>query len=102
MDLETILPTIKDDEARKRLQRRLQKAEASDVLESDFPKLVTLENGEPMIRDNPPLIYHLREQAGPEFDAKVTDAFARYRESLPEERRVLVDRYRSRILLLRL
>jgi len=93
LDLETILPTIKDDEARKRLQRRLQKAEASDVLESDFPKLVTLENGEPMIRDNPPLIYHLREQAGPEFEAKVADAFARYRESLPEERRVLVDRY---------
>jgi hypothetical protein len=40
LGLETILPTIKDDEARKRLQGRLQKAEASDVLESDFPKLV--------------------------------------------------------------
>jgi uncharacterized protein (DUF2252 family) len=92
LDLETILPTIKDDEARKRLQRRLQKAEVSDVLESDFPKLVTVENGEPTIRDNPPLIYHLREQAGPEFEAKVADAFARYRESLPEERR-MVDRY---------
>jgi uncharacterized protein (DUF2252 family) len=93
LDLETILPTIKDDEARKRLKRRLQKAEASDVVESDFPKLVTIENGEPTIRDNPPLIYHLREQAGPEFEAKVAEAFARYRESLPEERRVLVDRY---------
>src|SRR5215470_9458885 len=93
LDLETILPTIKDDEARKRLKRRVQKAESSDVLESDFPKLVTLENGEPTIRDNPPLIYHLREQGGPEFEAKVADAFAGYRESLPEERRVLVDRY---------
>src|SRR6516164_7790317 len=93
LDLETILPTIKDDEARKRLKRRVQKAEASDVLESDFPKLVTLENGEPTIRDNPPLIYHLREQAGPEFEAKVAQAFKRYRESLPEERRVLLDRY---------
>jgi len=90
---DTILGSIKDDEAQKRLKHRVQKAETSDVLESDFPKLVTLEKGEPTIRDNPPLIYHLREQAGPEFEAKVADAFARYRESLPEERRVLVDRY---------
>jgi len=43
--------------------------------------------------NNPPLIYHLREQARSEFEAKVADAFARYWESLPEERRVLVDRY---------
>src|SRR4029077_463101 len=63
LDLETILPSIRDQEAQKRLQRRVQKAEASDVLEVDFPKLVSVENGEPTIRDNPPLIYHLREQA---------------------------------------
>jgi uncharacterized protein (DUF2252 family) len=90
---ETILGSIKDDEAQKRLKHRVQKAQASDVLESDFPKLVTLEKGEPTIRDNPPLIYHLREQAGPEFEAKLADAFKGYRESLPEERRALVDRY---------
>jgi uncharacterized protein (DUF2252 family) len=93
LDVEAILMSVKDDEAQKRLKRRVQKAEASEVLESDFPKLVTLEKGEPTIRDNPPLIYHLREQALPEFEAKVADAFKGYRESLPEERRVLVDRY---------
>ncbi len=38
LDLETILPSIKDQEAQKRLQRRVHKAEASDVLEVDFPK----------------------------------------------------------------
>jgi len=54
LDLETILPSIKDLEAQKRLQRRVQKAEASDVLEVDFPKLVGVENGEPRTRDNPP------------------------------------------------
>jgi uncharacterized protein (DUF2252 family) len=90
---ETILGSIKDDETQKRLKHRVQRAQATDVLESDFPKLVTLEKGEPTIRDNPPLIYHLREQAGPEFEAKVADAFKSYRASLPEERRVLVDRY---------
>jgi uncharacterized protein (DUF2252 family) len=67
LDLATILRSVKDEEAQKRLRHRIHKAEASDVLETDFPKLVTLENGEPTIRDNPPLIYHVREQAGPEF-----------------------------------
>jgi uncharacterized protein (DUF2252 family) len=96
LDLQTILPSIKDQEAQKRLQRRVQKAAASDTHEVDFPKLVSVENGEPTIRDNPPLIYHLREQAGPEFESRVADAFVRYRESLPDERRVLLDRYQRK------
>ena len=101
LDLERILPSIKDQEAQKRLLRRVQKAESSDVLETDFPKLVSVENGEPKIRDNPPLIYHLREQAGPEFAARVDDAFARYRESLPDERRVLLDRFQRKDLAIK-
>ena len=101
LDLETILPSIKDQEAQKRLQRRVHKAEASDVLEVDFPKLVSVENREPTIRDNPPLIYHLGEQAGPEFEARVADAFARYRESLPDERRVLLDRFQRKDLAIK-
>jgi uncharacterized protein (DUF2252 family) len=101
LDLETILPSIKDPEAQKRIQRRVQKAEKSDVLETDFPKLVTLENGEPTIRDNPPLIYHLREETGPDFEARVADAFAGYRESLPDERRVLLDRYQRKDLAIK-
>jgi uncharacterized protein (DUF2252 family) len=101
LDLETILLSMKDQEAQKRLQRRLQKAEPSEVHEVDFSKLVTLEKGEPKIRNNPPLIYHLREQGGPEFEARVADAFARYRESLPDERRVLLDRYQRKDLAIK-
>jgi hypothetical protein len=101
LDPETILPSIKYQEGQKRLRRRVQKAEASEVHEVDFPKLVTLERGEPTIRDNPPLIYHFREQSGPEFEARVADAFARYRGSLPDERRVLLDRYQRKDLAIR-
>jgi uncharacterized protein (DUF2252 family) len=101
LGLETILPSIKDQEAQKRLQGRVQKAEASDVLEVDFPKLVSVENGEPKIRDNPPLIYHVREKDGLEFEARVADAFGRYRESLPDERRVLLDRYQRKDLAIK-
>ena len=93
--------SLKDQEAQKRLERRVQKAETSEVHEVDFPKLVTLQKGEPKIRDNPPLIYHLNEQARPEFEARVADAFARYCESLPDERRVLLDRYQRKDLAIK-
>jgi uncharacterized protein (DUF2252 family) len=43
----------------------------------------------------------LREQGGPEFEARVADAFARYRESLPDERRVLLDRYQMKDLAIK-
>jgi uncharacterized protein DUF2252 len=45
-------------------------------------------------------VYHLREQAGREFESRVADAFARYRESLPE-RRVLLDRYKRKDLAIK-
>ena len=98
LDLETILPSIKDQEAQKRFEQRVKKAQTSEAHEADFPKLVSVEHGEPRIRDSPPLIYHLSEQASPEFETKVADAFARYRESLPDERRVLLDRFQRKDL----
>jgi uncharacterized protein (DUF2252 family) len=101
LDLEKILPTVKNLEARKRLQQRIQKAQASDILETDYPKLVSVDDGEPTIRDNPPLIYHLPGNANPEFKATVVDAFAGYRASLPEERRVLLDRYQLKDLAIK-
>jgi len=43
----------------------------------------------------------LRDQAGPEFEATVADAFMRYRESLPDERRVLLDRFQRKDLAMK-
>jgi uncharacterized protein (DUF2252 family) len=101
LDLERILPSIKDQVAQKRLRRRVQKAEADSAHEADFPKLVSVENGKPRIRDNPPLIYHLNEQAVPEFETRVADAFAGYRDSLPDERRILLDRFQRKDLAMK-
>src|SRR4029453_3192161 len=39
LDVEKLLPTIKDKEARHRHQKMLEKARARSVLEHDFPKL---------------------------------------------------------------
>jgi uncharacterized protein (DUF2252 family) len=89
--------TFEEEETRKRLRKRLAKAARRDVLEDDFPKLADVVDGRPVIRDNPPLIYHRRRATGrPDFDENITSALAAYRESLPDDRRPLLDRYQLR------
>lgn len=94
IDAEEILETIDDDTARQRLKKRIDKARNRDVLDEDFPKLVTFEGGEHRIRDNPPLIYHTQE-GDKRFSerASILEAFERYRDTLADDRRVLLDRY---------
>ena len=93
IDVEKLLPTIKDKEARQRHEKRLAKARARSVLEHDFPKLAARAGQAPTIKDNPPLIYHPTEQGVEDLLARARAAFAGYRESLQEDRRVLIDRF---------
>lgn len=93
IDIETLLPTLKDKETRERGEKRLKKARERNVAEHDFPDLVCTSGATPVIKDNPPLIYHLQEQQGPKAEDLVRKAFAGYRTTLPEHRRILLDRY---------
>ena len=63
------------------------------VAEHDFPKLAAHVGATPRITDNPPLIFHLPEQAAEEESGNLAEAWALYRESLPEHTRVLFDRF---------
>jgi uncharacterized protein (DUF2252 family) len=94
IDVEKLLPTIQDKEARKRAQKRLAKGRQRSVLEHEFPELVTTAGLTPAIKENPPLIYHPREQAKADLDAHVQSGFAAYRETLPEPRRLLLNRFK--------
>jgi uncharacterized protein (DUF2252 family) len=94
IDPERFIATVRDQEARKRGQKRLEKARQRNVLEHDFPDLVATDSKHPTIKDNPPLIFHLPEQERKTFQANLQKAFAAYRESLPEHRRLLLDRYK--------
>lgn len=85
--------STKDREAGQRAAKRLAAARERSVLEHDFPKLTADIGEDPTIRDNPPLIYHLGGHGSGEYFANVRAAFAEYRESLQEERRVLLDHY---------
>jgi uncharacterized protein (DUF2252 family) len=93
IDLDKIVDDFGDPETRRRLRKRIAKAAQRDVVEDDYPKMVAHNGGRPVIRDNPPLIYHwshLPTSFGPALQKTV----AAYRATLPEDRRVLLDRYR--------
>jgi uncharacterized protein (DUF2252 family) len=93
---EEVIPLIKNEQARKRIKKRLAAARERSVMEHDFPKLAEVVGRLPVIKENPPLIYHWREPNHKEFFAGVETAFARYRETLADDRRVLLDRYELR------
>jgi uncharacterized protein (DUF2252 family) len=93
IDMETLLETIEDDIAKERVKKRFARARDRDVMDEDFPAMVTFENGEHHIRDNPPLIYHLQTEEATAVNARVREAFDRYRDTLADDRQVLLDRY---------
>jgi len=93
IDMEQLISETEDAELRKRIKKRLAKARERCVLEHDFPALAMHSEAGPQIKDDPPLIFHYNDSGRDEFDAVVRQAFADYRETMPEYRRVLLDRY---------
>jgi uncharacterized protein (DUF2252 family) len=93
IDLDILLPQIQDHISRKRFRRELEKTQAHKLAE-DFPKMVETVGDQHLIKEHPPLVYHWPDAGGKEFEAKIVEAFRRYRKSLQEDRRVLLDRYR--------
>jgi uncharacterized protein (DUF2252 family) len=93
-EAEELFATIEEPDVRARTQRRLAKAKGIRVFEDDFPRLACTAGGAPIIRENPPTIYHHLERGEEEFYATIAHIVALYRESLPDERRVLLDRFR--------
>lgn len=94
IDVEELIATIQDEAAKKRAKKRLEKARERSVLEHDFPELAVSTGLAPTIRENPPLIFHFREQDQEEHTAIFKQAFDRYRETLQEDRRLLLDRFK--------
>jgi uncharacterized protein (DUF2252 family) len=75
----------------KKFWKAVEKHARFQTAESLFPKITDVEDGRSRIIDRPPLVYHPRQ-----FErgwARVTAMFHRYRSTLPEERRVILDRY---------
>jgi uncharacterized protein (DUF2252 family) len=92
-EAEKLFADIEDADIRARTRKLLVKATNVCVVADVFPKLVDASAETPLIRDNPPYIYHHLEHGEEEFYAQIEEVFSRYRESLPDDRRVLLDRY---------
>lgn len=92
IDLEQLLRDIPVKKYRRQVQAQITKAAARTVLEADFPKLASIDDGEPRIKDNPPLIFHETIRGAEEYRQAVHSALLKYRETLSDERRELLDR----------
>jgi uncharacterized protein (DUF2252 family) len=76
-------------------KKRWEQVEAEarkETSEQIAPEITYVEKGRMRFVDHPPLIYHPRESDL--IRKHVSEMFQRYRETLPEERRILLDRYR--------
>jgi uncharacterized protein (DUF2252 family) len=61
--------------------------------EAVFPKLTTIVNGRRKITDDPPFIYHFQQTQQRNWDAQHQHFIQLYKDSLPPDRRALIDRY---------
>ena len=78
----------------KRVKKRIEKTAAHGGSEFDFPKLAGSVGGRIRITDQPPLIFHPEITGTAGATTILDELFRNYRESLPDDRRILLDRYR--------
>lgn len=78
------------DAAAKKLRQRIAAKARQRVVEHLFPRITRTAGDQFRLVDQPPLLFHVAEA---DFAERAHDGLATYRESLPDERRVLLDRY---------
>jgi uncharacterized protein (DUF2252 family) len=90
LDAEVFIKEAKTIGSKKHWKQIEDKAKLQTA-EHLLPRLTDVLNGQRHIVDHPPFIYHPRQY---ETKAKeIQDIFRRYRETLPADRRVVLDRY---------
>jgi hypothetical protein len=78
----------------KRVKKRIEKTAANSGSEFDLPKLTGSVGGGIRITDQPPLIFHSEITSTADATILLDELFRNYRASLPDDRRILLDRYR--------
>jgi len=90
MEEQAVIKAAPSAKARKFRQQIADRARER-VIENLFPKITREVGGRHRLVDQPPILFHVTE---PGFEERVQEAAADYRNSLSDERRVLLDRYR--------
>jgi uncharacterized protein (DUF2252 family) len=91
LDAEILITEAADREEKRRWEA-IEGEARSRTSEHVFPKITAVSEGEPRIIDDPPFVYHPANYGTRQ--KFVIDMFDRYRRTVPEERRVILDRYR--------
>lgn len=91
--MDNMVARIKSRKWKKIVEKQIAKAATRTVAEHDFPKLVSVKNGQVRIKDNPPLVFHQRGVGTEDYNRLIEDALRCYRESLPDDLKALLDRY---------
>jgi len=89
LDEKAVIAMAPDVEARKRREAMAKKAHER-IGEHLFPSISTKIGGRLRLVDQPPILFHVDKQ---DHEQVFRDALAAYRLSLPDDRRVLFDRY---------
>jgi uncharacterized protein (DUF2252 family) len=92
LDSQTIIDMAPDANIREIREDVVARAKLriSDYL---YPQISEEIAGRRRLIDQPPTMFHITREQDPEMDSIVHEALAEYRLSLPDERRVLFDRY---------
>ena len=93
VEAEMLISGVKDAGIRRGAIKNLAKARASSTSEGLFPKLIDNSNGSQVIKDQLPAIFHWKGHTAGEIHPEVSNAFARYRETLAPAHQMLLDRY---------
>jgi uncharacterized protein (DUF2252 family) len=91
VDVADLLGGIADERLRDRELKRLHTA--TEAGNAGYPKLIERNKGQWRIKEKPPLIVPLSGQRDDTHEIVARTAFESYKLSLPEERRILLDRY---------
>jgi uncharacterized protein (DUF2252 family) len=91
LDAEVFIDESKTKDSRKYWEALESKAKLQTG-EHVFPGITDVTKGRRRIVDHPPLVYHPR--SAETIRKHVTEMFHRYRLTLPDERRVILDRYK--------
>jgi uncharacterized protein (DUF2252 family) len=95
IDLTRLIADTERGKLRRATMRQLSQVTARDAADTEFAKMTHEIRDRPLIKNEPPLIFHMREiYDGVDFHEWAKTLMAQYRLNLAPERRLLFDRFK--------
>jgi uncharacterized protein (DUF2252 family) len=94
IDYEALIHSGSDSDMKRYHMKRLEKAMELTPHEKEFKELTETKDGKTRIIDEPPLLFHVKEDEQALFQQQVQNAYNRYLETLSNDRRTLLEQYK--------